>query len=57
MRVLVFGIMLLFLMLFRREGLLGSKEFSWDWFFSLFKKKPPKEHEKTVNVDKMGGSL
>ncbi len=57
MRVLVFGIMLLFLMLFRREGLLGSKEFSWDWFFSLFKKKPPKEHENTVNADKMGGSL
>jgi len=53
----VFGIMLLFLMLFRREGLLGSKEFSWDWFFSLFKKKPPKEHENTVNADKMGGSL
>ena len=39
MRVLIFGLMLILLMLFKRNGILGSKEFSWDWFFGLFKKR------------------
>lgn len=48
MRVLCFAAMLILLMLYRREGLLGSWEFSWNWFFGLFKKKKPKN-------DEMGG--
>jgi branched-chain amino acid transport system permease protein len=31
LRMLVFALMLIGLMLFFRRGLLGSKEFSWDW--------------------------
>ncbi len=39
MRVLIFGLMLLLLMLYKRDGMLGSKEFSWGWLGSkIFRK-------------------
>ncbi len=41
-RVLIFGFMLLFIILFMRNGILGDKEFSWDWLFSLFKRRDRK---------------
>ncbi len=31
MRMVVFSLALLFIILFRREGLMGTKELSWDW--------------------------
>ena len=34
MRVEVFGLMLLLLILYMRKGLLGSREFSWEWLHS-----------------------
>ncbi len=38
MRMVVFSLSLIFIILFRREGLLGMREFSWDWLFGLFGK-------------------
>jgi branched-chain amino acid transport system permease protein len=34
LRMLVFAVMLLLLILFARQGLMGTKEFSWDWILS-----------------------
>jgi branched-chain amino acid transport system permease protein len=31
MRMVFFSIILIFLMIFVREGIMGRKEFSWDW--------------------------
>ena len=39
MRMVVFSLALLFIILFRREGLLGMREFSWDWLLGLFGKR------------------
>jgi branched-chain amino acid transport system permease protein len=39
MRMVVFSLALLFIILFRREGLMGMREFSWDWVAGLFKKR------------------
>ena len=54
---IIYGIVLVLIMLFRTSGILGTSEFTWDWFYksikkifnkvkSLFKKKPSKEVEK-----------
>ncbi len=51
---IIYGIVLVLIMLFRTSGILGTSEFTWDWFYStvkklfnkvksLFKKKPSKE--------------
>ncbi len=57
MRVLIFGFMLLFIILFMRNGMLGSKEFSWDWLFSLFKKPFSKNKDRNADMETTGGSL
>ena len=47
MRVLIFGLMLLLLMLYKRDGMMGWHEFSWDWLKKfvgkIFGKKNSKE--------------
>jgi branched-chain amino acid transport system permease protein len=42
LRQLIFALMLLLLILFARRGLMGSREFSWDWIFSWFKPRKSK---------------
>ena len=53
---IIYGVVLVGIMLFRSSGILGTSEFSWDWFYekvkkiwkkilSVFKKKAPKEVE------------
>ena len=39
MRMVVFSLALIFIILFRREGFMGKREFSWDWALGLFIKK------------------
>ncbi|MCE5336197.1 MAG: branched-chain amino acid ABC transporter permease [Desulfobacteraceae bacterium] len=39
MRMVVFSLALLFIILFRREGLMGMREFRWDWLFGKFSKR------------------
>ncbi len=39
MRMVVFSVLLIVIMIFAREGIMGQKEFSWDALFNLFKKK------------------
>jgi branched-chain amino acid transport system permease protein len=36
LRMLAFAVMLLLLILFARSGIMGSREFSWDWIISRF---------------------
>ena len=38
MRMLVFSLALVFIILFKQEGVMGMREFSWAWFLGLFKK-------------------
>lgn len=53
---IIYGIILVAIMLFRSKGILGTSEFTWNWFYSklkwlwskiisIFKKKTPKEVE------------
>lgn len=53
---IIYGIVLVGIMLFRSSGILGTNEFTWNWFYekikkiwnkilSVFKKKAPKEVE------------
>ena len=39
MRMVVFSLALLFIILFRREGLMGMREFRWDWLMGLVRKR------------------
>jgi len=39
MRMVVFSLALIFIILFRREGFMGKREFSWDWALGRFFKK------------------
>jgi len=39
MRMVIFSIILIVIMIFAREGIMGQKEFSWDWLFSKLKRK------------------
>ncbi len=39
MRMVVFSILLIIIMIFAREGIMGQKEFSWDWVFNKIKGK------------------
>lgn len=39
MRMVVFSVLLIVIMIFAREGIMGQKEFSWDWLFNKFKGK------------------
>jgi branched-chain amino acid transport system permease protein len=36
MRMVIFSMLLVAVIIFRREGIMGMREFSWNWFFSLF---------------------
>ncbi len=38
MRMLVFSLALVFIILFKQEGVMGMREFSWAWFLGLFKR-------------------
>ncbi len=33
MRMVIFSILLIAVIIFKREGIMGMREFSWDWFF------------------------
>ena len=35
MRMVIFSLLLIAVIIFRREGIMGTREFSWDWIFSL----------------------
>jgi branched-chain amino acid transport system permease protein len=39
MRMVVFSLALIFIILFRREGIMGKREFCWDWALGRFFKK------------------
>ncbi len=39
MRMVVFSLLLMLIIIFRRQGMLGNWEFSWDWFFGLFSRR------------------
>ena len=39
MRMVVFSLALIFIILFRREGFMGKREFNWDWAVGRFFKK------------------
>ncbi len=39
MRMVVFSLALMVVILFRREGLMGMREFSWEWLLGLFGKR------------------
>jgi len=39
MRMVVFSILLIVVMIFAREGIMGQREFSWDWLFNKIKGK------------------
>ena len=43
MRMVLFSILLLVVILFYRKGLMGTREFSWDWVVKLFKRLKPKK--------------
>lgn len=38
MRMVIFSVLLLLVILFYRQGLMGTKEFNWDWLFRKFQK-------------------
>ncbi|MDR1376531.1 MAG: branched-chain amino acid ABC transporter permease, partial [Synergistaceae bacterium] len=42
MRMVIFSMLLIAIIIFRREGIMGTREFSWDWLFSgkIFGAKP-----------------
>lgn len=42
LRMVVFSLILVIVVIFFRRGIMGSKEFSWDWLFNLFNKKSNK---------------
>lgn len=38
MRMVIFSVLLLLVILFYRQGLMGTKEFNWDWVFRKFER-------------------
>jgi branched-chain amino acid transport system permease protein len=38
MRMVIFSLLLIAVIIFRREGIMGMREFSWDWVCSRFGK-------------------
>jgi branched-chain amino acid transport system permease protein len=44
MRMVIFSVLLIVIIIFRREGIMGTREFSWDWFFPA--QKAPASREK-----------
>ncbi len=39
MRMVIFSVLLIVVIIFRREGMMGTREFTWDWFFPGEKRK------------------
>ena len=51
---IIYGIVLVLIMLFRTSGILGTNEFTWDWFYKIIgkiknKMKPKKKPSKEVS--------
>ena len=40
MRMVIFSLLLIAIIIFRREGILGTREFSWGWLFGRHKRGP-----------------
>jgi len=38
-RMVIYSILLMVVVLFWRSGIMGTNEFTWDWFFGLFRRK------------------
>jgi branched-chain amino acid transport system permease protein len=45
MRMVIFSLLLIIIIIFRREGIMGTREFSWDWFFPASRKAKAEEAE------------
>ncbi|NLM04810.1 MAG: branched-chain amino acid ABC transporter permease, partial [Clostridiales bacterium] len=41
LRMVVFSALLMIVVIFFRNGLMGNNEFSWDKFFEFFNRRPP----------------
>ncbi|MPN52044.1 hypothetical protein SDC9_199696 [bioreactor metagenome] len=55
-RMVVFSVLLMAIVLFYRRGIMGTREFTWDGFFSFFQNLPGKlKHLKTARGKKKGG--
>ncbi len=48
MRMVIFSLLLIVVIIFRREGIMGMREFSWDWFF--------RDRKRTVEPGAEGGN-
>ena len=49
---IIYGVVLVLIMLFRSNGILGTSEFSWKWFYSIGKKIKEKLFNKTKYTPK-----
>ena len=50
MRMVIFSLLLIVVIIFRREGIMGMREFTWDIFFPKPKPKPKTETPETDTV-------
>ena len=50
MRMVIFSLLLIMVIIFRREGIMGMREFSWDVFFPKSKAKSKESREKSETV-------
>ena len=50
MRMVIFSLLLIVVIIFRREGIMGMREFSWDIFFPKKSAKPKETHEDSDTV-------
>lgn len=48
MRMVIFSLLLILVIIFRREGIMGMREFSWDWFFP--KAKAKKRNDENIKI-------
>ena len=51
MRMVIFSLLLIVVIIFRREGIMGTREFSWDWFFGRKPKPRGKPEEQASTPD------
>ena len=51
MRMVLFSVLLIVVIIFRREGIMGMREFSWDWFF------PRRREDETEAPDVYSGPM
>jgi len=50
MRMVIFSLLLIMVIIFRREGIMGMREFSWDIFFPKAKAKSKEVHEDSETI-------